>query len=135
MQIVNYSNQKPPVYDRCVRLFGADWEKGTIFTYGTTIHCKYDIPDHLKAHEGVHVRQQLAFKGGAEAWWEKYFEDQLFRMSQEIEAYKEQIEYAKKTMNRDNRRKLKEHILNDMCHNHGKMCSRKQAEAHLYGRD
>lgn len=131
--VVTYSNQKPPIYDRCRQKFGprADWDRGTIFTYGDTVHCKYEIPDHIKVHEQVHVRQQLAM--GKDKWWDRYFEDPKFRLTQEIEAYKAQIEFARETMNREARRSLKEKILDDMVHTYGGMCTKAEAEAHLYG--
>jgi hypothetical protein len=83
------SREKPPVYQACVDKFGVNWNRGIIFTYGDTIHCKYKVPEQKIAHELIHVVQQTRF--GAVAWWEKYLEDVGFRLSQEIEAYSAEI--------------------------------------------
>ncbi len=90
---VKFSNEKPPIYERCVAAFGpmVDWDDGIIFTYGDTIHCKGDIPPDLVVHESVHIRQQTAM--GADKWWDKYLVDAAFRLSQEVEAYKAQVKW------------------------------------------
>lgn len=90
------SNEKPPIYDRCVEKFGIDWHT-TIFAFGDTIHAQYPhrLSKDIIEHEKVHLKQQ---NGNPIDWWEKYFEDNEFRLSQEIPAYKRQYrvlrEYA-----------------------------------------
>lgn len=86
---VKFSKEKPPIYGECVKRFGVNWNKGVIFTYGDTIHCKHKISKPKIAHEKTHVKQQLDY--GVENWWYRYFEDDQFRLDQEIEAYKSEI--------------------------------------------
>lgn len=91
-------NKKPPIYDKCVEIFGVNWESGVIFTYGDTIYCKYDLSPNKLAHEMVHVRQQ---NGSPEAWWDRYFNDESFRLAQELEAYKEENKILNKMKDRN----------------------------------
>lgn len=77
------SNEKPPVFEECVKRFGVSWDN-TIFTYGDTIHVKDDLPIWKIVHEETHSIQQ---GGEPEKWWKRYFDDVEFRLSQEIEAY------------------------------------------------
>jgi hypothetical protein len=91
-----YSNEKPPVYDRCVERFGVDWNNNVAFTYGKVLHCKeYPTPD-LIVHEEVHTIQQT--KIGIEEWWNKYLADNEFRLSQELEAYRKQYQFLKRVI-------------------------------------
>lgn len=85
--------EKPPahIYDRAVEQFGVDFDDGVIFTYKDKIYTSTPLPDHLWAHEMTHVSQQKEM--GADAWWDKYFADAEFRLSQEVEAYHNQYEY------------------------------------------
>lgn len=131
-KVVTYSNEKPPIYQECVDRFGADWDGGTIFTYGDVVHCKYNIPDHLKVHEGVHVEQQL--KIGKKVWWGQYFIDREFRLKQELEAYRTQIAFIDKNLGRDERRKIKKHLIKDLALHHGNVCTKEEAEIYLYGK-
>lgn len=90
------STEPPPVYEEAVKRFGVNFNKGVVFTYGNTIHTSdSNLPEHLIEHECVHVRQQSEL--GAGAWWKLYFENPEFRLKQEIEAYRRQYEYIKKT--------------------------------------
>lgn len=84
------SNEKPPVYDRCVEKFGIQWEN-TIFAYGDTIHAQYPerLGKDIIEHEIIHLKQQ-ADVGGVDIWWERYFADDKFRLAQEIPAYQRQ---------------------------------------------
>lgn len=129
--IVNYSPEKPPIYDRCVRQFGVDWDRGVIITYGDTIHCKYQLPPHRKIHEQVHVRQQTRM--GKEKWWDQYFSDPAFRLTQEVEAYKAEIAWVNENFNRETRREHKKEVLHAMAHIYGNMCTKDDAEQLLYG--
>lgn len=91
------STQRPPahIYNRCVEQFGVDFNKGTVFTVGETIHTKQPIPKDLMVHELTHVRQQRDFEGGYEEWWNRYLEDPKFRYTQELEAYRAQYGWIK----------------------------------------
>lgn len=42
----------------------------------------------------THVKQQKVM--GPEAWWDKYFVDNKFRLDQEVEAYKNQLKFIYK---------------------------------------
>lgn len=92
MPLTNYkiSHELPPVYDRCVELWGVSFDN-TVWTYGDTIYCKNMPSDNLLAHELVHVKQQTLI--GADEWWMKYFADPEFRLSQEVEAYRAQYKH------------------------------------------
>jgi hypothetical protein len=87
--------QTPPlgIYERAKALWGVDFDKGVIFTYGDTIHAKHDLTPDLIEHESTHIQQQLLYPGGPEAWWDKYFTDGEFRLSQELEAYRRQYSF------------------------------------------
>lgn len=106
------TSDAPPkhIYERARELFGekVNFENGTVFTYGNKIHIfnkqhiAEDIP--LFHHESVHCRQQI--KMGAEEWWEKYFTDKEFRLSQELEAYTRQVRSIKKNVKDRNKRAM-----------------------------
>jgi hypothetical protein len=88
----------PPHYERICEVFPAVREsKNVIFTYGQIIYSPYNdyIDPALQFHEATHSLQQDTF--GAEKWWEKYLEDNEFRLSQEVEAYHNQFNKYKKT--------------------------------------
>lgn len=102
---MNLSQDKPPVYERCRTQFGVKWEDGIVLTYGDTIHSqRLNLSGDIIAHEKTHVEQQANV--GRDLWWEKYFEDADFRLSQEVEAYKAQLKYAKEHYSRTERRKI-----------------------------
>ncbi len=107
----SYSQEKPPMADFCEKYFGASWDKGTIFAYKDTIHAKNPsrISPDVEAHEVVHLKQQREF-GDADKWWDAYLTDDKFRIAQEMEAYKAQIQYALEHYDRNYRRALKKHI-------------------------
>lgn len=86
----------PPIYNLAVEKFGVDWENLVCFTYAPNIHIKGGkIKDKdLLEHELVHIRQQTNYPGGAKAWWDRYFEDEDFRLKQELEAYRHQYKYV-----------------------------------------
>lgn len=66
--------------------------KNVVFTYGDTLYNPSGafIDVYLTKHEETHARQQ---GNDIEGWWKKYFEDDKFRLNQEIEAYHNQYEY------------------------------------------
>ncbi len=128
MTEIFYSTGKPPnnLYNRCREKFGVDWDQGVIFTYGNTIYCKYPITEDLKVHESTHVKQQAAM--GAETWWSKYFENPEFRLSQEVEAYRNQYNYIKENYNRHHRKFLYKHIISSMVNMYGDMVTEDEAK-------
>lgn len=84
-EIVNY----PPegIYERAKEKWGVSFDN-IIFANGDKIHTKYKLSFDLIAHEEVHLRQQKEM--GLDEWWNMYFENENFRLTQEIEAYQEQ---------------------------------------------
>ena len=115
MAEVKFSSEKPPIYERAKDFFGVDWDKGVIFTYGDTIHCKFQITPDLVEHEKVHIEQQKEL--GPEKWWDRYLSYEDFRYHQEIEAYRAQYKFCKehiKDRNRLNQRLLM--MAGDLCH-------------------
>lgn len=82
----------PPNFGKIVAAFPDANIEGTIFTYGDTVYVKGggDIPSSIKAHEAIHIQQQL--KMGVEVWWDRYLVDSRFRLDQELPAHR--AEYA-----------------------------------------
>ncbi len=109
---------KPPeakLYSRAVNKWGVDFEKGVVFTVGNTIHSKFRIPEDLMRHELTHVQQQSQYKGGYKKWWNDYFADDNFRLSQEVEAYRVQWKYIDATMkDRNEKARLLMAIVRDL---------------------
>lgn len=62
---------------------------GVIFTYGDTVYVigGDTLTPELKAHEAVHIKQQLEYPGGPAAWWAEYLSNRDFRLSQERPAH------------------------------------------------
>jgi hypothetical protein len=80
--------------------------KRVLFTYGEFLYnpSGEEIPDHLMVHEETHESQQS--KMGVKEWWDRYFVDVAFRLSQEIEAYHAQYEFFAKNANYSERMKF-----------------------------
>jgi aminoglycoside N3'-acetyltransferase len=95
------SKELPPkdIYDKAVKLFGANFNKGTTFTIGETIHCKDGMTEDLLVHEKVHIKQQGK---RYRKWWDKYFNDKEFRLQEELEAYREQYKWVKENIKNRN---------------------------------
>lgn len=110
-------NQKPPehIYDACVKKFGVDFEKGVIFAYENKIHARYpeQVTEDLKVHESTHFKQHKEF-GSSDKWWDKYLEDDAFRLSQELEAYQNQYQFIKANCNRKYRKFMLDKICTDL---------------------
>jgi len=115
-QIVVITTDAPPehIYKRAQELFGdrVNFEKGTVFTYGYTIHIfdksKMNVP--LYHHETKHCFQQAKYES-PDAWWERYFTDVEFRKQQEFEAYERQIKSIKKHIKDRNRQVIYIHYI------------------------
>ena len=123
---IKYSNSIPEIYWKCKEKFNISWEKGIVITYGDTVYCKYKISEDLKAHEATHVSQQNEV--GKKVWWERYFKDKRFRLLQEVEAYRNQIDFIRKYYNRKQRRLMEKKIVNDMNKFYGDMCTKDEAK-------
>lgn len=104
-------HEYPPNYEEIQEHFPeADYDSGTLFTYGDTCYCREITPD-LIAHEEVHVKQQLAM--GVEKWWGRYYVDVEFRLSQETEAYRAQWKWIESNIkDRNTRDRFFRHIVN-----------------------
>lgn len=102
--MVKISNNLPPIhiYERAVKQFGIDFYNGIVFAYDNTIHSIVEPEEDIVVHEMTHFEQQERM-GGADKWWDKYFDDPKFRLEQEIEAYQNQYKFLFKIVsNRDN---------------------------------
>ena len=116
------SHDIPEIYKKCHEKFGVEWDNGIVITYGDIVYSKWELPPSLVIHESVHVKQQIEM--GIEKWWDKYLEDKEFRLSQEVEAYKEQIKFIKTTVkDRNIVFKMCHKIWWDMARMYGNMCS------------
>jgi hypothetical protein len=124
---VKFSKQKPPIYEKCEEMFGVKWKKGIIMTYGDTVHCKYKLKEPKITHESVHVDQQM--KIGKEDWWSRYFEDDKFRLDQEVEAYRAEIKWIRHNVKgMDLKSRMIEKIVQDISSEmYGNMVSEKEA--------
>jgi len=129
----------PPVYERARAKFGIDFKRDRlVMVYGDTIHQSFQEPmtPDLLNHELVHVRQQAAYPGGADAWWERYLADRDFRVSQELEAYQTQHQWASKHYGRRERRNLLDHCARDLSgHIYGKAMTFAQARDRIQDTD
>ncbi len=97
--------EKPPIWDLAHKHFVIN-DSVTFYTYGNVIYnpAGIKLPDHIIAHEQVHMRQQAETNGGPEAWWNTYCESRDFRYEQELEAYRAQYKfYCKGHANRAKR--------------------------------
>lgn len=101
------TNTPPPEWIvRAVKeKWGVEFEKGGVaFTYGDTVHiAEGGIPEDLKHHEAVHIRQQAEY-GSAEEWWKRYLTDDQFRLGQELEAYRTQYKWVVQNIKGPNKR-------------------------------
>ena len=82
----------PPNIDKIREKFKL--HEGVIFTYGDTIYNPDGgfIDRALEIHEETHTKQQ---GNNIEEWWDKYLTDDEFRLSQEVEAYRNKYKKMK----------------------------------------
>jgi len=119
----------PPNYEEICQRFDIRNRKTIIFAYGDKLYNPGGghIDESLMVHEETHERQQKAI--GIEEWWKRYLADDDFRLSQEVEAYRNQYEHAKKILSRPARRALLKHIINDLSGKmYGNIISAEEAE-------
>lgn len=95
----------PPNYEQVAARFDIRG-KGVVFTYGDTLFSPggTGIPPHLMAHEEMHMVQQKAPGMTPELWWEKYLNDDSFRLDQELEAYQCQFKFERPFLKDRNRK-------------------------------
>lgn len=108
MKIVN---ENPPNYDKIAKKF--DLHESVVFTYGDTVYVPGggDIPDHLMVHEQTHEKQQ---GDNPEAWWDRYLEDDEFRLNQEVEAYRNQLRFVRKKITKKQKSDFLNRIAKDL---------------------
>lgn len=89
--------EKPPIFERALKLFNLSSDKIVFFAYGDKIYSPSGKmpPDDFLEHESVHCEQQEHSEQAAKIWWERYFTDKDFRIAQEAEAYGAQFKYLK----------------------------------------
>lgn len=85
--------ENPPNFIEIIRVFGDLSKKKPCFCYGDVIYNPYrvEITPDLEIHEDTHRIQQGNLP---DIWWEQYLSDTNFRLSQEIEAYAKQYQFA-----------------------------------------
>ena len=88
-QIKNY----PPNINEITKVFPV-LPESMVFCWGNIIYnpSGQDLADHIQIHELVHSNQQ---EGNPKEWWNKYLNDKEFRLSQELQAYQRQYQFAK----------------------------------------
>lgn len=93
--MIKYSNNKPPNWEMLVNaapIVSALWADNLIVTYGDTYYSKIPTTPDLIAHEEVHVEQQKR-AGGPDEWWKLWITDINFRLEQELQAYRVQLDW------------------------------------------
>jgi hypothetical protein len=101
-RIMKIVHDNPPILESILAM-GMIPTPTTVYTYGDTLYnpSGQDIPDHLLHHEETHEKQQGA---DPDAWWDRYLQDQYFRIEQETEAYARQFAFICRTVKDRNRR-------------------------------
>lgn len=105
MQIVA---ERPPNWADILRVFPAvEYRTGVLFAWGNKIYNpgNIKIPAELFAHECVHSLQHSKIKAGPQLWWDWYLRIESFRLQQEAEAHRVEIEAYNQTHNRHLRRR------------------------------
>lgn len=65
----------------------------TIFAYDNCIYTNYQLPQDILIHEIEHLKQQK--RDGLDFWLTNYLNDHKYRLKQEIEAYRVQLQSIK----------------------------------------
>ena len=122
-------NEYPPNYKEICQVLKVSGVQGAIFTYGDTVYVPGGaaLPNHLSQNESIHVSQQT--KMGADKWWAQYLADPEFRLRQELEAYRYELRYIKKSYRREDRRILEAHIVRSLASKmYGNIVTKQQAK-------
>ncbi len=80
-----------PLLEKYKNYFEID--ENTIFAYDNKIYSNNELPNHLIIHEQTHHKQQD--RDGLEYWVDNYLNNKEYRLTQEIEAYKNQLKSIK----------------------------------------
>ena len=107
-------NEFPPNFEDIARKFDFKDLK-PVFTYGDKIYnpSAGHISEDLLKHEEVHERQQGNY-GSVQDWWLRYLNDDIFRMSQELEAYRTQYKFV---VDKGTTRDIRRQFLQDLAKN------------------
>ena len=90
---MNFSKEKPPIFDRLHEKFGVEWGGSLCIAYGDTLHYSQSLHPSVIVHEQVHMDRQK----DPVQWWESYIRDPKFRFVEELLAYRAQYQYLKDT--------------------------------------
>ena len=95
-------NEKPPIYDKILQA-GMQPSDNVIYAYGNVIYnpSGKNITPDLIVHEKTHCRQQ---GNDPNDWWDRYLDDGIFRIQQEVEAYANQYNFICKIQKDKNKR-------------------------------
>lgn len=95
---IKHTTDQPPVWGTLQERYGVSWNT-TVVAYGDTIHsARLPLPADIEVHERVHLRQHGYTQAGAAEWWKRYLDDPKFRYEQELEAYRAQYQFLRKTV-------------------------------------
>lgn len=105
----------PPNYAGISKVFDIKDKPGIVFTYGYKLYVPggkgVQIDKHLLIHEETHAAQQTEM--GIEKWWEHYLSTPQFRLTQELEAYRNQYR-SMGSLSLSQRRGYLDHIVKDL---------------------
>jgi hypothetical protein len=89
--IVDRNETEAPIADALFRKFPVLKDNPRlVITYFPNVYVRGgQLPPALVIHEATHIEQQS--HSGPELWWEQYLNDPEFRLSQEMEAYAQQL--------------------------------------------
>jgi len=118
----------PPNYEEICKHIPTVRARGAavVFTYGRTIHSPMSdkLRDDLMAHEMVHVVRQ----SNPEEWWSQYLTDPVFRLKEELLAYKAQYKYALEHYGKAMRKTILNSIATDLSGPlYGKLVTKREA--------
>ena len=100
-----------------------------VFAYGNILYnpSGQEISEDLMVHEETHQKQQFIY--GVGDWWVRYLNDDGFRLSQEVEAYREQYKFIKENYDRARRREKLHEIAKVLASKlYGKIINKQEAK-------
>lgn len=96
----------PPIYSEIAAVFRIHERRDVVFSFGPHMYNPYaaHIPDEIVVHEAIHgARQGRGDK--VLDWWQRYMEDQAFRLDEEIHAHRAEYRWLLEHGNRQQRRR------------------------------
>ncbi len=94
MKKIIIKKEIPPIYDRLHQKFGIKWDDGVIIAYDGAIWCKENLEPQKIIHENKHIERQKEI--GNDAWWQLYLDNDVFRLEEEVVAYRAELEFIKR---------------------------------------